>query len=310
MLAVRYCTAALVNNHVCAKLRLGSCALAGGGGWWRMKLFLLVALTMVAFAANSVLNRLGLEDGLMDPTSFAVIRLVSGAVALCALVLLSGRRVPLFARSRILGAGSLAVYMIGFSLAYLTLDAGVGALILFGGVQITMFFYVLLKGEPLPSARWQGAGVAMVGLAYLLVPGGAAPDFGGAVLMAAAAVGWGAYTLAGRLEADALGATAGNFVWASLGMILCFALLGGGHVVSMRGVAFAVMSGVVTSAMGYALWYRLLPQLEVSVAGVAQLSVPVIAVLGGVAFLGEVVTVPLVVASVVVLGGVGWSLRR
>lgn len=275
-----------------------------------MKLFLLVALTMVAFAANSVLNRLGLAHGGMDPTLFAVIRLVSGAVALCALVVLSGRRVPLLTRARGAGAVSLSIYMIGFSLAYQTLDAGVGALILFGGVQITMFFYVLLRGEPLPPARWQGAGVAMIGLAYLLLPGAVAPDFVGAALMMAAAVGWGAYTLAGRREGDALGATAGNFVWASLLVTLCFVLMGGALDADLAGVGYAVASGVVTSAMGYALWYRLLPQLEVSVAGVAQLSVPVIAVLGGVAFLGEVVTVPLIVACVVVLGGVGWSLRR
>ena len=275
-----------------------------------MKLFALTCLTMVAFAANSVLNRLGLAGGAMDPTLFAVIRLVSGAVALCALVLLSGRAVPLLARSRLVGAMSLAVYMIGFSLAYLTLDAGVGALILFGGVQITMFFYVLLRGDPVPRTRWQGAGVAMLGLAYLLLPGAVAPDLGGTLLMGAAAVGWGAYTLAGRLEADALGATAGNFVWASLGVLLCFLAMGGGFEADARGVAFAVVSGVLTSAMGYALWYNLLPQLEVSVAGVAQLSVPVIAVLGGVAFLSEMVTVPLVIACVVVLGGVGWSLRK
>ena len=275
-----------------------------------MKLFLLAALTMVAFAANSVLNRLGLSDGMMDPTSFAVIRLVSGAVALCALVLLGGRKVPLLKRARIVGSASLAVYMIGFSLAYLTLDAGVGALILFGVVQLTLFFYVVYKGDPLPRTRWQGAGVAMIGLAYLLLPGASAPDIGGALLMIAAAIGWGFYTLAGRAEADALGATAGNFVWASALLILCFLLLGGGHVVTQTGAIYAVLSGVVTSAMGYALWYRILPKLDVSVAGVAQLTVPVIALMGGVVFLGEAVTLPLVLASAVVLGGVGWSLRK
>ncbi len=275
-----------------------------------MRLFLLVTLTMIAFAANSVLNRLGLAEGGMDPTSFAVIRLISGAIALCALVLLSGRKVILLRRGRIIGAVSLAVYMIGFSLAYLTLDAGVGALILFGVVQLTLFFYVLFKGDPLPKSRWQGAGVAMIGLAYLLLPGAVAPDLGGALLMAVAAVGWAFYTLAGRAETDALGATAGNFVWASLIMVLCMLLLSGAPEVTPAGIFYAVISGVVTSAMGYALWYRLLPQLDVSIAGVAQLTVPVIALLGGVIFLGETITLPLIAASVVVLGGVAWSLRN
>ncbi len=128
--------------------------------------------------------------------------------------------------------------------------------------------------------------------------------------MAVAAVGWAFYTLAGRAETDALGATAGNFVWASLIMVLCMLLLSGAPEVTPAGIFYAVISGVVTSAMGYALWYRLLPQLDVSIAGVAQLTVPVIALLGGVIFLGETITMPLIAASVVVLGGVAWSLRN
>jgi drug/metabolite transporter (DMT)-like permease len=274
-----------------------------------MKLASLVALTMVAFAANSVLNRLGVADGMTDPVSFAALRLFSGALALTALVLASRRSLSLWGRSRAIGAGSLAVYMIGFSLAYLTLDAGVGALILFGGVQITIFVVVLLRGEPLPRARWQGAGLAMIGLAYLLLPGAAAPDFGGALLMGAAAIGWGVYTLVGRTEPDALAATAGNFIIATLAMGACLLMLPGAHQISASGAVYAVISGVVTSAMGYALWYRLLPQLEASIAGIAQLTVPVIALFGGMLFLGEAVTLSFVLASALVLGGVAWSLR-
>lgn len=274
-----------------------------------MKLALLVALTMVAFAANSVLNRLGVADGLTDPVSFASLRLLSGALALCVLVLASGKRLSLWGRSRAVGAGSLAVYMIGFSLAYLTLDAGVGALILFGGVQITIFALVMMRGEPLPRSRWQGAGLAMIGLAYLLLPGAQAPDFGGALLMGAAAIGWGIYTLVGRTEPDALAATAGNFILATVAMGGCLLLLPGVHQISLSGAIYAVVSGVVTSAMGYALWYRLLPQLEASIAGIAQLTVPVIALVGGMIFLGEAVTISFILASALVLGGVAWSLR-
>lgn len=274
-----------------------------------MKLALLVALTMVAFAANSVLNRLGVADGMTDPASFAALRLLSGALALTALALGSGKRISLCVRSRLIGAGSLAVYMIGFSLAYLTLDAGVGALILFGGVQITIFTVVMFRGEPLPRARWQGAGLAMIGLAYLLLPGAQAPDFGGALLMGVAAIGWGVYTLAGRTETDALAATTGNFILATVAMAACLFLLPGTPQIGLSGAVYAVISGVVTSAMGYALWYRLLPQLEASIAGIAQLTVPVIALAGGMIFLGEAVTVSFVLASILVLGGVAWSLR-
>ncbi|MEM9585607.1 MAG: DMT family transporter [Pseudomonadota bacterium] len=275
-----------------------------------MKLTLLVALTMIAFAANSVLNKIGLEGGAMDPMSFALIRLASGAAALCAMVWLSGRRVPLMQRSRVAGAVSLAVYMIGFSLAYQTLDAGVGALILFGGVQVTIFAVIVARGEAVPRARWQGAGVALIGLAFLLLPGANAPHLLGALLMGAAAVGWGFYTLAGRVEADALGATAGNFVWATLGMGICVLALGGDPSVTQAGTVYAVISGMITSAMGYALWYRILPQLEASIAGIAQLTVPIIALAGGMIFLGETLTLTFIFASALVLGGVAWSLKR
>ena len=273
-----------------------------------MPLFLLVALTMVAFAANSVLNRLGVAGGTTDPLAFALVRLASGAVALTLLVLREKRGVPVLRKSRLIGSAALATYMIGFSLAYLTLDAGVGALILFGGVQITIFMVVLFRGDPLPARRWQGAGVAMIGLAYLLLPGASAPDIGGALMMAAAAVGWGAYTLVGQRETDALGATAGNFVIATLVLLALSLPWLSTMQITSAGLGFAVVSGVVTSALGYALWYRVLPRLEASLAGIAQLTVPIIAVVGGMIFLGEALTLSFVVATVLVLGGVAWSI--
>lgn len=275
-----------------------------------MSVFLLVALTMVAFAANSILNRLGVAGGTTDPLAFALVRLASGAIALTLLVLRERRGVPLFRKSRVIGSVALTTYMIGFSLAYLTLDAGVGALILFGGVQITIFLTVLFRGDPLPARRWQGAGVAMIGLASLLLPGASAPDIGGALLMALAAVGWGAYTLVGQKETDALGATAGNFVIATLALLLISLPFVGNMQITTAGLGYAVVSGVVTSALGYALWYRVLPRLEASLAGIAQLTVPVIAVIGGIIFLGESLTLGFVVATALVLGGVAWSIRK
>ena len=199
--------------------------------------------------------------------------------------------------------------MLGFSFAYVTLEAGAGALILFGGVQITMFAGALVVREQVPRARWIGAGVAFAGLLVLLWPqGGIAPDTQGAALMAAAAVGWGVYSLLGRGSANPLGATAANFALALPAGVLIFALLP--DTVTARGAALAVISGALTSGAGYALWYTVLPRLAASVAAVAQLTVPLIAAAAGMALLGEPVSARFALAAVLVLGGVIYSLRR
>ncbi len=276
-----------------------------------MRLFLLTTLVMIAFAANSVLNRMALLGDGTGPAAFALIRLVSGAAFLLGLAHArrGGSGVPWRAPRRLWGAATLAIYVLGFSFAYVTLPAGVGALILFGGVQITMFLGAVLGGEPVPALRWIGSGVAFGGLVVLLGPGaGADTDLGGALLMAAAAAGWGAYSLLGRGGADPLGATAANFALAVPAGLLAFALLPGG--ISWRGAALAVASGAVTSGAGYALWYAVLPRLAASVAAVAQLSVPVIAVAGGVVLLGEAVSLRLVAAAALVLAGIAISVRR
>ncbi|WP_166416728.1 DMT family transporter [Cochlodiniinecator piscidefendens] len=275
-----------------------------------MKLFLLTVLAMVAFAANSVLNRFALAEGAIGPSGFAVIRLLSGALALWLMVSLRNRAVALPSRSAT-GAISLALYVLGFSFAYVSLPAGPGALVLFGGVQMTMFAGALIKGEHVPPARWAGALVAFAGLAYLLWPSeGQSLSMVGAILMGAAAIGWGIYSLYGRGVKDPLAATAGNFVWALPFGALIYVLYPDQLPVTISGVVFAVVSGVVTSGLGYALWYSVLPRLEASVAAVSQLTVPIIATVGGAALLGEAVSLELVIASILVLGGVALSLKR
>jgi drug/metabolite transporter (DMT)-like permease len=275
-----------------------------------MKLFLLVALTMAAFAANSILNRLGVSNLGMDPMAFAVIRTAAGAVMLAMLVRLRGQGgLSLWARKRAAGALALAVYMIGFSWSYLTLGAGLGALILFGVLQVVMFGWAVVEGQRISPIRWIGAAVAMVGLVILLWPGGgAAVPFAGSMAMIIAGAAWAVYTLLGRGEPDALAATAGNF-------ILCFPLVVGalaladlGSLTGM-GVVTAVVAGAVTSGMGYACWYRCVPQLATATAAVTQLSVPVIAVVAGVILLAEPVTLRLMIAGVLVLGGIAISVR-
>ncbi|MCT8159646.1 DMT family transporter [Pseudoruegeria sp. SHC-113] len=277
-----------------------------------MRLALLTALTMVAFAANSILNRLALAGGHIDPASFAVVRLVAGAVMLAVLLGLRGRLAPLSARPNLAMVAGLAVYMIGFSFAYVTLDAGVGALILFGVVQVTMFAGALLAREPVPPARWLGACVAFAGLVLLLWPASGAAQgisLAGAALMVPAAVGWGVYSLMGRGAADPLGDTARNFLWA-LPVALLPLAVAGPLSANGAGIALAVVAGAVTSALGYALWYALLPALGATRAAVAQLTVPVIAAFGGVLLLAEPMTLRFALAAALVLGGVLLSLRR
>jgi len=271
-----------------------------------MRLILLTCLTMVAFAANSLFNRLALVDPDMGPATFAAIRLISGALTLAALVW--ARRGFAFAGSG-WGTVSLATYVLGFSFAYVSLEAGVGALILFGGVQITMFAGAVATHEKIPVARWAGAGLAFLGLGYLLWPNGTdAPALWGSVLMAAAALGWGVYSLVGRQTKDPLAATAGNFVYAAPLAALVWIIFPDG--VTPQGAILAVLSGGVTSGLGYALWYAILPRLGAARAAVTQLVVPVIAMAMGITFLGEALSLRFVVASLLVLGGIALSLRR
>ena len=276
-----------------------------------MRLFLLTWLTMIAFAANSVLNRMALADGAMEALDFGVIRIVSGAVTLGLLTILLRGGVRLGRARRASGVISLLVYIFGFSLAYRALDAGVGALILFGVVQITMFAGALIKGERPSVNRWIGAGVAFTGLAWLTWPGqGAQVSIAATGFMALAGIGWGIYSLVGRSANDGLSETAANFILAAPVAILVALVIGTGSDLAMNGVLLAVLSGAVTSGLGYALWYAVLPQLEASVAAVAQLTVPVIAMAGGLLFLAEVPVWDSVIGAIMVLGGVGLSLVK
>ncbi len=269
-----------------------------------MRLILTVTLVMIAFAANSVLNRMALVGAEMGPASFAAVRLLSGAIALWLLIRL--RRSGRIAFDA-MGAGSLLVYAIGFSFAYVTLDAGAGALILFGVVQVTMFAGALIAGETVPARRYVGAAMALIGLAYLLWPSAAvAPDLGGAALMVVAAIAWGIYSLHGRGASDPSALTGSNFVFAvPVGVLIALIWR---DAMPVDGVVLAVLAGAITSGLGYALWYHVLPQITPSVAAVAQLTVPVIAVLGGVVFLSEPLTIQLVIAACLVLGGIVVSL--
>ena len=265
---------------------------------------------MIAFAGNSLLCRMALRHTSIDAVTFTSIRLVSGAVVLWLIVR--------FARAGRTGAGNwwsalaLFAYAAGFSLAYLSLSAATGALLLFGSVQATMIGHGLWQGERLARLQWLGLALAVSGLVVLMLPGLSAPPLMGAALMVVAGAAWGVYSLRGRGAGDATLVTAGNFWRAAVLACVLSAFMLGQASWDEQGVAFAIASGALTSGLGYALWYAVLPSLKASQAATIQLSVPVIAALGGVALLGEVMTEQFVLASVATLGGIAlviWGKR-
>jgi drug/metabolite transporter (DMT)-like permease len=268
-----------------------------------MRLISLTALTMLAFAANSILTRMAIEGGHIDPSSFAAIRIVAGTVALAMILTVRSGGLPLFERARIVGALSLAAYMMGFSLAYATLDAGLGALILFGVVQVTIFIWGALRGATPSTRQLSGASLAFVGLLIALWPSeGSTSSVAGTALMVIAGLGWAAYTLVGRGATNPLAATAANFVLAM--PLLMILLVGQSLNANIIGIGLAILCGAVTSGLGYSLWYAVLPKMTATTAAIVQLSVPIIAIAAGAVFLGEVVSLLIVIAAALVVGGI------
>jgi drug/metabolite transporter (DMT)-like permease len=264
----------------------------------------LTLAALLAFASNSLLTRLALGSGQIDAATFTAIRLVSGAAMLAVLVRVqAGSWEPLRGRG-VTGPFALFAYAAPFSFAYLRIGAAVGALVLFGVVQLTMIGYGMARGERPVMLAWVGLVLAAGGLAILAVPSVGRPDPFGVLLMSVAGVAWAVYTIAGRTAPNALGANARSFLWSSPLALLLALVVPIAVAPSMRGVVLALVSGAVTSGVGYAVWYRALPRLSVTQAAVAQLSVPVIAALGATAVLGEPLTARLVIAGTAVLSGV------
>jgi len=273
----------------------------------------LTAASMLAFAANSLLCRLALAGGGIDPASFGAIRIVSGALALALIVRLhvgSHSGPGAGTGGDWISAAALFAYVAFFSFAYTGLAAGTGALILFGAVQLTMFGWALRGGERFSVPAWCGLALAAAGLIYLMLPGVSAPPLPGAALMAFAGAAWGVYSLRGRGAAEPLCATAGNFLRAApLALVLWLPFAGAAHG-DRTGIVLAVVSGAVTSGVGYALWYSALRALTAMRAATVQLSVPVITAFGAVLVLGEAVTLRLVLASLAILGGIALVLAK
>ena len=267
------------------------------------RILALTALAMVAFAANSLLCRLALRDTGIDPASFTLIRMLSGALVLWVILRLR-TSVAEQSHGDWRSAAALFAYAIAFSYAYVGLSAGAGALLLFGSVQATMILYSLWRGERFAPWQCLGFALAIGGLIALVAPGATAPPWLAAVLMVLAGMAWGMYSLRGRGNTDPLATTAGNFL-RSVPMALAAALLAWPWLaVDAWGAVLAVLSGALASGVGYAIWYAALRGLSGTAAATVQLSVPALAALGGVVLLAEPLSLRLVLASVVTLGGI------
>ena len=264
----------------------------------------LTVLALVAFAGNSVLCRLALADSSIDAASFTTVRLVSGAIALLIILSATSRGTRPASYGSWMSAAMLFLYAACFSFAYISLDTGIGALILFGMVQATMVAGALMAGDRPTVAEWIGWLLAIGGFVYLVSPGLTAPSPGGSALMAIAGIAWGIYSLRGRNESFALAGTTYNFVRSvPLVLIVSAFSLQDLHLTT-NGVVLAILSGTITSGVGYAVWYTALQSISSMQAAMVQLSVPVLAAAGGILLLSESISLRLFVSSLLILGGI------
>ncbi len=279
---------------------------AGG----RLLTAFLLILTLCAFAGNSLLNRAALADISIDWASFTVIRLVSGAIFLALILGFRHGRAVLPRGDTVVPAIALFVYAISFSFAYISLDAAVGALILFPAGQLSLQIIGMVRGIYPTPIQWAGLLLAIAGLAVFLAPGDTAPPLVGGLIMALAGISWGFYSWAGKGAARPALATARNFVGAAVLCLLIIPLLGNGEQAQPTGVALAIISGTITSGLGYITWYAVLPRLSVSTAAASQLSVPAIAALGGVLLLGETLTMRFFIGSAMIFAGIALTMFK
>lgn len=272
------------------------------------RIIALTSLAMIAFAGNSLICRAALNHTRIDAASFTTVRLISGALMLGLIV--SMRRGTPAGSGNWLSAFALFAYAAGFSFAYVSLPAATGALLLFGAVQVTMIGYGVWTGERLLKRQLVGLMLALAGVVVLLLPGLATPPLSGSVLMLGAGIAWGVYSLRGKGAGDPISVTAGNFLRAAPIAAALSLLMLNDTSADTAGFWYAVSSGALASGIGYAIWYTALPALKATHAATVQLSVPVIAALGGIIFLGEPITPRLLLASAAILGGIALVIQK
>ena len=279
--------------------------------WSRFKIILFTTLALVAFAANSILCRFALGGALIDAASFTSIRICSGALLLGIIYLFAKRNTKNISyRNKWIMPVMLTIYALFFSYAYVSLSTGTGALILFGAVQATMIISGWIKGERMNVIQFAGLFLAIIGLVYLVFPGLSAPSPLGAFLMAIAGIAWGVYSLLGRQAEDPVLTTAFNFIYSIPIVLVAGFLVSTPVTVTSKGVLAAVMSGTLASGTGYVIWYAALKGLSSTRAAIVQLTVPVIAAIGGILLLSEDFSARFFIASIIILSGVGLALCK
>lgn len=274
-----------------------------------LRTFLLTLIALIAFAANSVICRTALEAGSIDPGLFTVIRLASGAFVLLLLVALSRDSYSAVSKGSWTSGFFLFLYASAFSYAYISLEAGTGALIAFGTVQITMIGYSLIQGYKVSSWEWAGILLSITGFIVLMLPGAKTPSTSGFILMLISGFGWGMYSIRGKNLSNPLQETAFNFLRALPFLTLLLFFLLHDRKASTEGILLALLSGVITSGIGYTIWYAALKGLSSIQASVVQLFVPVLAVIGGVILLQEKINLHLIISSCLILGGIFLVIR-
>jgi len=268
------------------------------------KTILYTTIALLAFAANSVICRYALKDHAIDPGMFTSIRLSSGALILVIFVLVSKERRNEKSKGSWISAAMLFLYAAAFSYAYVSLETGIGALIIFGVVQITMISSSIISGYKLSLIEWLGIVLALSGFLYLLLPGASAPSLTGFLLMTLSGIGWGIYSLRGKNSKHPLVDTAYNFLRSLPFLVLLLYFLAQESHFTTEGVFLALLSGIVTSGLGYTIWYLALRGLNSIQASIVQLLVPVLAAIGGVIFIGELISFRLTASSLLILGGI------
>jgi len=269
-----------------------------------MKTFLLTALALLAFAANSVLCKLALGTTAIDAASFTMIRLLSGAFALILILKVQRKPISTSKRKNWLSGVMLFLYAITFSYAYNSLDTGTGALILFGAVQITIIAHSIILGNKLHMLEWFGALISFTGFIYLMQPGVSSPSLVGFLLMSTAGIAWGIYTVRGQRSKSPLPDTTFNFLKTIPFIVILWIISSKNTHFTIEGVLLAIVSGGITSGIGYTIWYMAIRGLSSIQTAVVQLLVPVIAAFGGVLFISEIITLRLTISSLLILGGV------
>lgn len=268
------------------------------------KTFSYTFLALVAFAGNSLICRIALKESAIEPAMFTGIRLISGAMALILIVFITNKSHKKKSKGSWFSAVMLFLYAAAFSYAYVSLETGTGALILFGSVQITMIAYSLASGKKMSAMEWLGVILALFGFLYLMLPGAETPSLSGFILMTISGIGWGTYSILGKTTKNPLQDTAYNFLRTIPFLLLLLYFIMQENHYNTKGILLALFSGVVTSGLGYIIWYAALKGLTTIQASIVQLFVPVLAAVGGFLFVNEVISLRLLVSALLILGGI------